>query len=91
MKIYHTSEPFDNQLTGEPSQAILRMEANAPEVFDIFLKFQEALVAGTLKRDGIVCDDTYDALLPVAAQLTMATAMASQHPEDVSPTDESSS
>ena len=78
MKIYHTAEPFDHLPATEPSATILRMEQSVPEIYDIFLQYQEALVSGVLKRNDLVVDDVYDQLLPVAAQLTMATAIAAQ-------------
>ena len=49
-----------------------------PEVYDIFNEYQRALVEPYIKRDGVLMDDVYDQLLPVAAQLTMATAIVAQ-------------
>ena len=78
MNIYHTTEPFDNLLATDPSETILQMEKNMPEIFEIFCTYQKALVAPYLKRDGIVTDDLYDSLLPVAANLVIATALTAK-------------
>ena len=79
MNIYHSTEYFDNRIASPSTQTILQMEKNMPDVFNIFCEYQEALVTPLLKRDGVIADETYNELLNVAAQLTLATAVASAH------------
>lgn len=76
MKIYHTPEYFDKRLAVEPSETILKMEEAMPEIFEMFCEYQAALVQPLLKRDGVLADDTYDAVMSVAANLVVATAVA---------------
>lgn len=76
MKIYHTPEYFDSRLAIEPTETLLKMEQAMPEIFEMFCEYQSALVQPLLKRDGVVTDDTYESLLPIAANLVVATAIA---------------
>ena len=78
MKIYHDASAFDHYAAQDPTKVVARMERNIPEIYQIFLQFQEALVTPYLKRDGVVGDDLYDSLLPIAANLTLATAASAQ-------------
>ena len=80
-KFLHTESHFDSLPLKNPAEVVLRMESLMPEVYDIFNQYQRALVEPYIKRDGLLMDDIYDQLLPIAAQLTMATAIASQSPE----------
>ena len=77
-QLLHTESHFDSLPLKDPSEVALRIEALMPEVYDIFNEYQRALVEPYIKRDGVLMDDVYDQLLPVAAQLTMATAIVAQ-------------
>ena len=82
--MFHTPEHFIAE-TDEVSPKAINLSLVDGEIFATFTRHLEALMGPYTNRSGKFADERYEQMMPIASQLTLATAvLAAQCKEDKS-------